>query len=236
MAWLSTERLKMGALSEIARRTAAALPLGDALSQGLGWLYDHAVSGAPGLDGAAALAAAYSARHGSVEAAIDALIARQTRQAGAAGFITGLGGAMTLALTLPAHFVSSLYIQIQLVAAIAHLRGYDITSDEVRFAAFACLSGSAAADRLKGAGVNLGTQFAKQMATRIPVDAIKNFGGVAGAHLARRLSAYTGASTAKALPVLGGVMSAGFDAAATQLIGRAAKRLFVLRAAETPLQ
>ncbi len=229
MAWPSTERLKFSTIAQAAKQRAASLPMSAAISGGLGWVYDRAVSGAPGLDGAAGLAGGYRDRHSSIDAAINALIARQTRQAGAAGFITGLGGAVTLPLLLPAHFVSTLYIQIQLVAAIAHLRGYDIGSDEVRFAAFACLSGSAAADRLKTAGVNLGAQFAKQMATRIPVDIVKNIGGVAGAHLVQRIGAHTGISAAKALPVLGGVMSAGFDAATTRLIGRTAQRLFVLR-------
>jgi hypothetical protein len=229
VAWLSTERLKLSTIAQAAKQRAASLPMSDAISSGLGWVYNRAVSGAPGLDGAAGLAGEYRDRHSSIDAAINALIARQTRQASAAGFITGLGGAVTLPLLLPAHFVSTLYIQIQLVAAIAHLRGYDIGSDEVRFAAFACLSGSAAA-RLKTAGVNLGAQFAKQMATRIPVDIVKNIGGVAGAHLVQRIGAHTGISAAKALPVLGGVMSAGFDAATTRLIGRTAQRLFVLRA------
>jgi len=232
----NTERLKFGALANAARERAATLPLGDAITGSLGWIYDRAISGAPGLDGASSLAANYRGRNPSLDAAIDALITRQTRQAGAAGFVTGLGGVITLPVLLPAHFVSTLYIQIQMVAAIADLRGYDIGSDHVRLAAFACLSGSAAADRLKSAGVNFGTQFVKQMATRIPADIVKNVGGIAGAHLAQRIGAHTGISATKALPVLGGLVSAGFDAAATQLIGRAAKRLFVLQMDPAPLQ
>jgi hypothetical protein len=175
------------------------------------------------------LAAGYHEKHGSPEAAIDALIAWQTGAAGAAGFVTGLGGAVTLPVALPAHFVSTLYIQVRLVTAIAHLRGYDIQSDETRLGAFACLAGSAAADRLKTVGVNAGTQFTQQMIARLPAEAVKNLGGVAGFYFVRRAGQHGAVNLTRLLPVLGGVIAGGFDAAATRMIGHAAKKLFVPR-------
>lgn len=229
MKWLPVERFDRAWLGG----KLAAIPLAGVVSRGLEWMYDRAIGGAPGLDGAQEMAAAYREKHDDPEAAIDALITWQSGQAGVAGFITGLGGAVTLPFTLPAHFVSALYIQIRLIAAIAHLRGYDTGSDEVRLAAFACLSGSAAADRLKNAGVNAGAGFARQMVLRFPADVVKNVGGIGGAHLARRVGAHGGAALTKALPLVGGVVSGRFDAAATRLVGMAAKRLFPPRPAAT---
>jgi len=64
----------------------------DTLKQGVEWVYDRAVDGVPGLDGAEELAAHYRDRHPAVEEAIAALIRDQTGKAGLAGFVTGCGG------------------------------------------------------------------------------------------------------------------------------------------------
>ena len=122
-------------------------PLGSALRQGFDWAYGKAVDGMPGLEGAEDLAARYGARHANPDEAVAALIAWQTGVAGAAGFVTGCGGFVSLPVAMPANLASALYIQARLIAAIAHLRGHDIRSDEARMLALACLTGSRAAER-----------------------------------------------------------------------------------------
>lgn len=230
MGWLKerVERVNIAAVTEAVTATAAKLPMGHLLLQGFEWVYERALAGAPGLNGATELATSYRTRHGSEEAAIDALILYQSGAASVAGFVTGLGGAITLPIALPAHFASALYIQVRLIAAIAHLRGHDIESEEVKALVFACVAGSAAANKLKDAGVNVIGPLARQAIQRLPAEAVKNAGGAVGSQLAKRVA---GAHFAKYLPVLGGVISGGFDAAATRLIGHAAKKAFVPREA-----
>ena len=94
----------------------------------------------------------------SPEAAIKALILSQTGLAGSAGFLTGIGGFVSLPIAIPANLASALYIQVRMIAAIAHLRGHDIRTPEVRGLVLACLTGSKAADTLKNAGVRLGVR------------------------------------------------------------------------------
>ena len=91
----------------------------DTLKQGVEWVYDRAVDGVPGLDGAEELAAHYRDRHPAVEEAIAALIRDQTGKAGLAGFVTGCGGFTAWPIAMPANLVSALYIQLRLIAAIA---------------------------------------------------------------------------------------------------------------------
>src|SRR5205085_2453858 len=57
----------------------------------LEWAYGRAVEGVPGLDGAAALAASYTARCATTDEAVATLIAWQSGKAGVAGFVTGCG-------------------------------------------------------------------------------------------------------------------------------------------------
>jgi uncharacterized protein (DUF697 family) len=203
----------------------ARIPWGT-LRQAAEWVYDRAVDGVPGLDGAEALAAGYRARYPTPDAAIAALIREQTGKAGIAGFVTGCGGFAAWPIAMPANLASALYIQLRLIAAIAHLRGHDIRSEKVRRMVLACLSGSKAADTLKDAGIRLGTRLTR--------DAI----GWAGPAVFSRIHHRTGwqamaragssavGKLGRFVPLVGGVVAGGFDAAMTQLIGRTADRVF----------
>src|SRR5687768_5573977 len=64
--------------------------------QAFDWAYGRALDGLPGFDGAEELAAKYAARHPTPDAAIKALIMSQTGLAGSAGFLTGIGGFISL--------------------------------------------------------------------------------------------------------------------------------------------
>lgn len=228
MAWFGVERLNIETVTKAVTAAAEKLPVAGALSRGFDWVYDRALGGAPGLDSAEALAIDYRARYGDAEAAISALIVWHTGQAGAAGLLTGLGGALTLPVAMPAHLLSTLYIQVRLTAAIAHLRGWNIRSDEVRLAAFACLAGATAAGRLKQAGIAAGAPLVQQAISRLPSDLLKHFGGAVGSQIVARAGRH---GLMRLLPLLGGIVSGGFDAAATRVIGDAAKRLFPARPA-----
>jgi uncharacterized protein (DUF697 family) len=196
------------------------------LRQGFDWAYGKAVAGMPGLEGAEALAARYRERHATPDAAVAALIAWQSGMAGAAGFVTGCGGFVALPVAMPANLASALYIQARLIAAIADLRGHDITSPDVRSLALACMTGSKAADTLKDAGVRFGTRLTRDAVGWASPALFKKMERAAGVSAACAAGAGNAAKFGKFVPVVGGVVAAGFDAAITQLIGRTADRVF----------
>lgn len=198
----------------------------------IGWAYGRVLDGDIGtVPNAEALARAYLDQSADVEAAIDRLIARQVLNAGAAGLVTGLGGVVTLPVAIPANLVSVLYLQLRLIAAIAHLRGHDIRSEPVRALALACLLGSSAGDVLKEVGVKAGTRLAQRAAERAPGALLAGLNTAVGVRLAARLGAGGAVNVSKLVPLLGGVVSGAFDAATTRAIGAAAKRVFAAREA-----
>jgi hypothetical protein len=206
------------------------------LRQGFDWAYGKAVDGMPGLEGAEELAARYRDRHATADDAVAALIAWQTGVAGAAGFVTGCGGFVALPVAMPANLASALYIQARLIAAIAHLRGHDLKSPDVRTLALACMTGSKAADTLKDAGVRFGTRMTRDVIGWASPALAKKIERVAGVSLSGAAAAGNMASFGKLVPVAGGLVAAGFDAAMTQLIGRTADRVFRdAPSAKTPL-
>lgn len=194
--------------------------------QGFDWAYGKAVDGLPGFDAAEELASKYLARHGSPDAAIRALINAQSGMAGAAGFMTGIGGFISLPAAIPANLLSALFIQVRMISAIAHLRGRDIRSPEVRGLVLACLTGSKAADTLKDAGVRFGARLTRDVVGWLSPALFAKAKHAAGISATAVANAGHVAKMGRFVPVVGGVVAGGIDAAMTQLVGRTADRVF----------
>jgi len=84
-------------------------------------------------------AKAVAARHlerlgGSVDEAITSIIDHHIRLASAQGFVTNIGGVAALPVAIPANITGVAIVQVRMVAAIAHLRGYDLNDNRVRTA------------------------------------------------------------------------------------------------------
>jgi uncharacterized protein (DUF697 family) len=194
--------------------------------QGFDWTYGKAVNGFPGFEGAEALASGYAARHADTDAAVTALIRRQTGMASIAGFLTGCGGFVALPVAMPANFASVLFIQVRLITAIAHLRGHNIRSAEARALVLACMTGSKAAGTIKDAGVRFGTRLMRDAVGWMSPALFKKLEHAAGISAACVAGANNVARFGKFVPAVGGVIAGGFDAGMTQLIGRTADRVF----------
>jgi uncharacterized protein (DUF697 family) len=195
-----------------------------ALTGALHWVYDKAVDGVPGLDSAHDLAASYRLQFASEEDAIEALIRWQIAKAAAAGFLTNLGGAITLPVALPANVVSALYIQVRMVAAIAALRGHDLRSDRVRTVVLACLCGTSLIDMIKEAGMGVGGGLAQQAVASLSAEALRRVKHAGRFELARR--ALSAVNVSKLAPLIGGLVAGALDGALTRSYGSAAKILF----------
>ena len=98
----------------------------------LDWTYEKAIDGIPGLDTAQELGDSYLDRDGTLEQKVNSLIRWQNTKTGTSGFVTGLGGAITLPVAIPANVSSVLFIQIRMIAAIAHMCGHNVNDDRVK--------------------------------------------------------------------------------------------------------
>lgn len=120
----------------------------------LEWSYDRAVNGIPGFDSAEEMANDYLKNDGDLVEKVNSLIRWQNTKASTSGFITGLGGIITLPVAIPANIASVIYVQIRMIASIAHMGEYDLRDDRVKSLVYVCLCGNAAKDILKNVGVN----------------------------------------------------------------------------------
>ena len=197
------------------------------IMQALDWSYEKAVGGLPGFDSAQELAESYLVKKGAADTAIDSMIRWQNAKAATSGFLTGLGGAITLPVTLPANITSVLYVQIRTIAAVAHIKGYDLSSDQVKTLVYSCLLGSAALDTLKDVGIKVGTKMGEQALKNMSRKIIVDINQKVGFRLVTKLGEKGVINLGKAIPVIGGVIGGTFDAVATHSIGKIAKKVFV---------
>lgn len=129
----------------------------------LDWGYEKALGGLPHLDSAEEMAQSYLNKSKNVEEAIDSLINWQKAKCATSGFVTGVGGLLTMPVALPANITSVIYIQLRMIAAIAYMSGFNPKDDQVRTLAYICLCGNSAKDIVKVAGIKIGQKITENM-------------------------------------------------------------------------
>lgn len=112
--------------------------------------------------------------------AIKALKRNHCLMAGSQGFVTNIGGFLTMPVTLPANIGAAYLIQTHLAASIARVHGHDLDDEEVQSAILLCLLGNAGAEVVKQAGIKVGTKYTVTLIRRIPIAVIREINKRAG--------------------------------------------------------
>jgi hypothetical protein len=194
----------------------------------LDWTYDKAVQGLPGMGTAIDLAEDYMAGSGTTEDKINSLIRWQNTKAGSAGFVAGLGGVITLPVALPANITSTIYVQIRMVAAIAHMAGHDVKHDKVKTLIYLCLLGNSMNEVAKDFGITFGTKFATSYIQKnVTREVLNKINKAVGFRLVTKFGTKGLINLGKVVPVLGGVIGGGLDAFTTNIVGNQARNTFL---------
>jgi hypothetical protein len=163
---------------------------------------------------------------GDREAAIRRLVATHVRLAAASGFVTGLGGIATLPVTVPAAMAGLYIIATRMTAGIAHLRGYDVETDEVRSAILVALLGSAGAAVLRNTGVEIGQRSTAATLQRLPGCTLAELNRRVGYRLVARAGEKGVVNLTKLVPLVGGPIGAAVDGVSCKTIAGYAMRTF----------
>lgn len=217
---------------DIGKSIIAAAPISAPYPAGriLRHIVDFAVDGTDQLPGARVAAGRHLQKQGSAESAIDTLIYAHAAMAGSQGFVTNLGGFVTLVIGAPANLAGVALLQSRMVAAIAHLRGYDLDDTRVRHAVLTALLGKRIVDDLVEKGDLPGSPLV--LATAPGVDhALEQV--IAQRVMMALLTSVGGKQTvgliAKRIPVIGGGVGLVTDSWNTVAVGRYAREQFVSR-------
>jgi EcsC family protein len=220
---MSAASIAAKVIGPVARQQAPALA-----SNFVRQAFERAVDGFGPLKGAAASAdAKLEKHHGDRARAIGDVVDSHVSLAGMQGFLTNIGGLVTMTVTIPANVSGLALLQAHMVGGIAHLRGYDLTDPRVRNAVLACMLGQDSVTTLiKGRKLPSSPMAIATAPAYDPVLDQRIASHVAADLLERVAGKRTLATLGRKVPVFGGGIGLVSDGLATFQVGRyAAKEL-----------
>ena len=145
---------------------------------------------------------------------MDALIRWESSKNFTSGFATGLGGLVTLPVSIPAAFGASWLIQARMSAAIADLYGVDLSDDRVKSFIVMAMAGDAGKAGVKEVAVAAGTRLTTAGIQQIPGRVLIEINKRVGFRLLTK-AGHTGVvQLGKAVPIAGGLILGSADALA----------------------
>ncbi|MDV8001468.1 EcsC family protein [Rhodococcus sp. IEGM 1408] len=160
------------------------------------------------------------------EKAIKRVVATHTRVVGASGFVSGLGGLATMAVAIPADVTVFYTRATRMIAAVAHLRGYDVDSEEVRSIIAVSLIGSAGVEAMSKAGVEIGTKTAVAALKKLPGSVLVKINKAVGYRLVTKFGTKGSINLVKVVPVAGAAVGGTINIAGIRSIAGYAKLNF----------
>lgn len=176
-------------------------------------LLDTGIDGKGPFDPAARVADAALAKHGGdVEKAVDEVVRDHLKLVAASGFLTNLGGFVTLPVALPANVIGFYMLATRMSAAVARLRGYDIADPRIRSAVLLSLVGADSQDLLAKAGMVAPTgRLTVLAAQRLPGPALMVVNKAVGFRILSTAGKKSFSRFGKSIPLVGGAVGAGLD-------------------------
>ena len=191
-------------------------------------IYKSALNGVPKVSRSVdKMVTDYMSKAKSPDEAAKALAKWQVMKCGTSGFVTGLGGLITLPVAIPANISSVMYVQMRMIACIAKMGGYDATSDQVQTMVYMCLTGTTASDLVKMGLIKTGTKSLEAAIKKIPGAALVKINQKIGFRFITKFGEKGVINLGKMLPFVGGVIGGGMDVVSTSIIAKNAIRMFM---------
>lgn len=198
----------------------------DQVMSSLNKCYEAALNGLPNTPNCYEIAEQYLNKYGDVEKATAAFAKWQIMKCSTSGFITSLGGILTLPVAIPANLASVWYIQLRMIATIAVLAGYDPSDDEVQTMAYICLTGASVSKICREAGVHFTNKFTISMIKKIPGEVLTKINQKVGQRFITKFGTKGIINLGKMVPFVGGLVGAGFDFVGTSAIAAKSQDVF----------
>lgn len=191
-------------------------------------LYSKCIQGIPMISSPIEkMADDYLQHNATVEDAAKDMINKQVIKCTTSGFITNLGGVITLPVTIPANVGSVMYVQMRMIACAAYMAGYDVHTDQVQTLVYACLAGVSVMEVAKKVGIKIGQKGLENLIDKIPGKVLIAINHKVGFRMLTKFGETGAINLGKAIPVVGGVIGGGFDFIDIKFIGNRAYNQFI---------
>ncbi len=188
----------------------------------------HGVDGLGPMSSSANLADEYRRDHSysSVTERVDAMIRWEASKNFGTGFVTGMGGLITLPVAIPASMYANWFVQARLAGGIASLYGYSTGEERVRTFILLSLIGDAGREVVKNAGVQIGNKLGMKAVGAIPGKVLIEINKKVGFRLITKAGEKGIINLTKTVPILGGMVGGTVDGLACAGVGKTAKGIF----------
>ncbi|OGG93544.1 MAG: hypothetical protein A2527_11595 [Candidatus Lambdaproteobacteria bacterium RIFOXYD2_FULL_50_16] len=165
---------------------------------------------------------------------ISALAQRELKKTFAGGFVTSLGGLISLPIAIPASMAVAWVLQIRMVGAMAHLGGFDLNEPPVRTAIALCLLGKRGKELVESDFVEIQRKLAQGQFYGVPKKTwlLLNQQVVKRLMLLSSQKGFTRLS--KAIPLAGGLVGGTLDFLAAKETYEFALELFNFEGTSMP--
>ncbi len=171
------------------------------------------------------LVESYILRYGRTDEAIEKFVKNQKLKCATSGFLSGLGGALTMIVTIPADLASTLYMQLRMIAGIAYIRGFDLREDGVKTMIYLCLVGNAASSVLNQVGIKITEKFfAKKVIPLLSRKVTTKINQMIGGRIITKAGSKGIINASKAVPLIGGLFGAVWNWAEVAVVAKFAKK------------
>jgi hypothetical protein len=151
------------------------------------------------------------------------IVRRKSFKSGLVGAATGIGGLLTLPVTIPTDLAVCWRIQITMAVAIARVYGHTASSTDLKTDIFLILAGDAAKEALKRVGIEVGKSVTKKLIQRVVTrEVIKRMWQVVGRSIITKAGQKSLVSFVKMVPLVGAPIGFAFDWPATYIVGKQA--------------
>ena len=146
------------------------------------------------------------------------VVSRRALKAGGIGAVTGLGGLVTLPVSIPANLVGTWRVQTTMLAIIAEIYEAEFEVDDF----FLVLGGNAVTEAMKQLGIHAGKDVTKRMVQKhITRETMKHINRVVSREILTKAGTKSATSFMKMVPLVGAPVGFAFDWTATRAFGKA---------------
>ncbi|MDE5792238.1 MAG: EcsC family protein, partial [Oscillospiraceae bacterium] len=188
-------------------------------------LYSYVMQGLLTAKSADNMAVEYlNKNNGNVQKAMQAMITMQVTKCKTIGFLTGLGGFITLPV---ADIGLSMYVQMRMIAGIAVMNGYSLYDDAVKTMVYSILLGIELGNTIiKPICVKTADKFATNMLKKMPAKGLVKINRKLGFQFITKFGKTGMINLVKYVPFVGGVVNAVINLAETKAIANRAMKAF----------
>ena len=186
------------------------------------------INGARGFSGARELGDKYlnNPQYSTKMERIDALVSWEEKKNFTSGFLTSLGGIISLPVAIPASLGINWVLQTRMVAAMAYIGGFDIDEPQVRMTIALCLLGKKGKDILNKDIEEVKDMIRKNTFSQLPKRTLLLVNQTVAARLMQAAATKGFTRLSKAIPLMGGVVGGILDYQSCRDTAQFAKEMF----------